>query len=175
MLLEGWSSADLSGHNPWATSEPSESGTDISSRWNNFAPNSGDDRDTNHHEQWWSPGHYTTETTDFFPFNTSRGPRRSSTAPNIVKSRGAVNRTRLEDEGYIALNKPQTKAISRIKFEDDGRIIESPRRHSTIDTKNSESFEDSAPWDQKAILSLGKRILFFAGPLFLSTKITADS
>lgn len=29
-------------------------------------------------------------------------------------------------------------------------------RQSTIDTKNSESFEQTKPWDQKAILSLGE-------------------
>ena len=32
-----------------------------------------------------------------------------------------------------------------------------PRRHSTIDTNYSESFEKTKPWDQKAILSLGKQ------------------
>ena len=31
-----------------------------------------------------------------------------------------------------------------------------PRRHSTIDTNYSESFEKSKPWDRKQILSLGK-------------------
>ena len=36
--------------------------------------------------------------------------------------------------------------------------VQAPRRHSTIDTNYSESFEKSKPWDRKQILSLGKHV-----------------
>lgn len=39
---------------------------------------------------------------------------------------------------------------------DNDSKTKSPRRASTIDTKFSVSFEETAVWDQKAILSLGK-------------------
>ncbi|KAL6712759.1 hypothetical protein ACLMJK_009697 [Lecanora helva] len=48
----------------------------------------------------------------------------------------------------------QSKAISRILCEDIDPASSNPKRQETFDTKNSESFEESAPWDQKAILSL---------------------
>ena len=41
-------------------------------------------------------------------------------------------------------------------FAEDHHPGQSPRRNSTIVTQNSLSFDETAVWDQKAILSLGK-------------------
>ncbi|MCJ1450132.1 hypothetical protein MMC28_000461 [Mycoblastus sanguinarius] len=50
--------------------------------------------------------------------------------------------------------KLQSKAINHIWYEEHDRMHGNPKRQTTFDTKNSETFEETAPWDQKAILSL---------------------
>ena len=99
---------------------------------------------------------------DFFDFvGGKRPPKRSPTYPfvppgpskrHILKSLGkASNVYREHQKGNHAPPVAEGKAYTEPNLPGLNHI----RHSSTFDTNNSASFEDTAVWDQKAILSLG--------------------
>jgi hypothetical protein len=82
---------------------------------------------------------------------TGNGPNEDfkTDAPVRANTFGAPNRNRAGK--YL-----KRRLFNGIKPIDNDSKSKSSRRASTIDTKFSVSFEETAVWDQKAILSLGK-------------------
>lgn len=82
---------------------------------------------------------------------TASGPIGNSKAdfPARANTFGAPKRNR-------AGNYLKHRLFNATKSADNDSKTKSPQRASTIDTKFSVSFEETAVWDQKAILSLGK-------------------
>ena len=108
---------------------------------------------------------------DFAPKN--KGLRRSSTDPNLspgsskhsVPSPKARAQTTYEShpESSRSAGPPKAKSsfwtqlgLSRQDTPDHTPHLHLNRRHSTHETNYSESFEASAVWDRKAVLSLGE-------------------
>ena len=92
-----------------------------------------DDRGEPHHQRDFLQTKYALSNDDSFYFGLELGyPKRSATLPLSL----------------------EPKAVSRIKYKDVDQTYGNPKRQGTFGTQNSESFEETAPWDQKAILSL---------------------
>ena len=88
-------------------------------------------------------------------------------APRIVKEERQDSLTPSEESRSSIIGGARQKPKSRPpRTFDKGKFNEAygpnqdARRSSTMATKNSESFEDTAVWDQKAILSLGTSMKF---------------
>lgn len=119
--------------NPWTSSRASETSPERTSRSVGLRTSVNANLEDAQRQQSLSPTEYNTNSNDYFYNNfNARGPQRSATTPNLA----------------------QHKAVNRIRFESDGQIISNQRRQSTHDTKYSATFEETLPWDRKAILSL---------------------
>ena len=87
-------------------------------------------------------------------------PQRSRTYP-LVPSNLSHERIRKSMNRSSTANQPSQKhrtsrrPSQRSLFSEPDLPIQNQSRQSTIDTKNSLSFEDTAVWDEKSILSLG--------------------
>lgn len=99
------------------------------------------------------------EQSDYFDFGESK---RSPTYPFVPPGPSEAHAFRSlskASNGYLKHQKRRSKPPIPIRHVDsEPNLSEPPRiRHaSTIDTNNSAPFEDTAVWDQKAILSLGR-------------------
>lgn len=103
-----------------------------------------------------STGHY-----DYFDFGgQQKPPKRSPTYPfvppgpseeHILKSLGRASNVYQQKQKRRFMPPASKRAV---RTEPDLPVPNRIRHSSTIDTNNSASFEDTAVWDQKAILSL---------------------
>lgn len=119
--------------NPWNSARSSEVSPERPARSTEQQIVTDRNRESLDRQQSSSPIEYTSENTDYFDHNISaRPPQRSATLPNTL----------------------QHRAVRQIRFESNGHINQNARRQSTTDTKYSATFEETAAWDQKAILSL---------------------
>ena len=129
--MEPWRDFDLSS-NPWGSRRSSAVSPERNSRSpvvRTAVENNQDDVDR---QQSLSPTEYNTESNDYFYDFNPRAPQRAATTPHL----------------------PHYRAGHRVRNEGDRFTAQGQRRQSTHDTKNSATFEQTAPWDQKTILSL---------------------
>ncbi len=101
------------------------------------------------------------ERPDYFDHTAQeKAPQRSQTYP-LVPSILSDKHIRKPMNRSSTANRPSQKhrisrrPSKRSTFSEPDLPIQNQSRQSTIDTKNSLSFEDTAVWDEKAILSLG--------------------
>ena len=103
------------------------------------------------------------ERRDYFNFEgAQQGLRRRSTHPPVATESlegqepgplGRASTTRVSNKNFKSA---PPSSFDKNTFVEDHHSGQSPRRNSTIGTQNSLSFDETAVWDQKAILSLGK-------------------
>ena len=140
----------------------SESKAEPSITWNANLHDLGPISEENHTRAPSASPEDFTQCFDHFDFvSEQKAPKRSPTYPfvppgpseeHIRKSRGRASNVyrKHQKRNYAPL------AIKgKVHTEPDSPALNHIRHASTIDTKNSASFEDTAVWDQKAILSLG--------------------
>lgn len=87
-----------------------------------------------------------------------KSPKRSSTFPYVPRGPSVELALKIASNGYQRNQERRSEPPASEKLVHSGPNLPGPKqiRHSaTIDTYNSASFEDTAVWDQKAILSLG--------------------
>ena len=125
----------LQGHRRCCLSDHLEQQAGMTSNANNLSGNNSrpsEEEDRLHIQRHFSRLKYAPDF-DSFCFGIELGhPKRSATLPLNL----------------------QPKVVNRIKYEESDQMNSNPKRQETFGTENSESFEHSAPWDQKAILSL---------------------
>lgn len=111
-----------------------------------------------------------TEVNDFG--ERSAAPRRRSTHPSVPlepseppssdslpyePKKSPIQRAKtIENPSRTHKFQSSRQIFSRRRSADTDFLPQSPRRQSTANTKKSESFEKTAVWDRKAILSLGQ-------------------
>ena len=105
-----------------------------------------------------SPGEHNTDNIDCSPPKYGLQTSHPGGTESRTLQPKAVSRIKNEDSGQAIRNErrnstSENKAAESSGDEDD-RIVQNTRRQATGDTMFSDSFEQTAPWDQKAILSL---------------------
>lgn len=108
-----------------------------------------------------SPEDFTRQFDHFDFVSEQRPPKRSPTYPfvppgpseeHILGSRGRASNVHRKHQKR---NNAPPVVKGKVHTEPNSPGLNRIRHASTIDTNNSASFEDTAVWDQKAILSLG--------------------
>lgn len=119
--------------NPWNSARSSEVSPERAARSTKQRIATDRPRESYDRQESLSPTEYISETTDYFDHNISaRPPQRSAPLPIPQQHRN----------------------IRQLRFDNASHANHNARRQSTTDTKFSATFEETASWDTKAILSL---------------------